>query len=114
MYSWCTRLANKPPYQRDGFFSLECDSFLSRVRRRICLLLRFLGTASLWIRLSISISLAKAVCEKTMILRNANPSPAYGVVYRARDKRNGRIVALKTVRIFESDKGEGSKALSGV
>ncbi|CCG83054.1 Serine/threonine protein kinase Ppk235 / FY16936)) [Taphrina deformans PYCC 5710] len=31
----------------------------------------------------------------------------YGVVHRARDKRNDNIVALKTVRIFESEKGEG-------
>ena len=33
---------------------------------------------------------------------------AYGVVFRARDKRDDSIVALKTIRIFESDKGEGS------
>lgn len=30
-------------------------------------------------------------------------------MYRAKDKRNGSIVALKTIRIFASEKGEGSR-----
>lgn len=34
-------------------------------------------------------------------------SPAYGVVHRAHDHKTSKIVALKQVRIFDSDRGNG-------
>lgn len=32
---------------------------------------------------------------------------AYGVVHRAQDHKNNKVVALKQVRIFDSDRGNG-------
>lgn len=34
---------------------------------------------------------------------------AYGIVHRARDTETQDVVALKSVRIFDQDKGEGSQ-----
>ncbi|RPB17152.1 Pkinase-domain-containing protein [Morchella conica CCBAS932] len=38
---------------------------------------------------------------------NGMPGASYGVVHRAQDHKNNKVVALKQVRIFDSDRGNG-------
>ena len=40
-----------------------------------------------------------------------NPQGAYGVVYKAKDRASGEIIALKKIRLEEEDEGIPSTAI---